>query len=431
MKRFLIKGLILIIILALPPQGVSMSYFSDTAIVSGNTFTAGVWIPSKPEGLTIYRGHDPGVRVEIGCGALTNDTHITIEWDQNSESDIDYYWFGTKFNPKHRKVMFPNHEYRANMTPGHNPYYYTVIAVNKDGYESPISDQCELILDQTIPQATKGASNTSEGDLFTSPPEIPAIVINEILPNPSGDDDAAKPAGEWVEFYNRSGTNIDVDGWVLYDADGTHELVVSQSNSDNNNNLSDSGETIVPGDGFLVVYRDRDDDFSLDDDGDTVRLYDDTIVSGGTLIDSYTYTGVVPDDKSIARYPDGSDTWYDPIPTPGGPNLLETEIDLEEPDVSEPSAELSDEDVFEEETEESVDENIPGSQDPTEPPETDQDNQTQADENSEQEIVIEETEDETQGTSGDEPVSEPELETIEPQPEDPGQTGENDETFTE
>ena len=41
------------------------------------------------------------------------------------------------------------------------------------------------------------------------------------------------------------------------------------------------------------------------------------------------------------------------------------------------------------------------------------------------------SENETQGASGDEPVSEPELETIELQPEDPGQTGENNETFTE
>lgn len=437
MKKFLIKGLVLIIILALPQQGVSMSYFSDTETVSGNTFTAGVWIPSKPGGLTIYRGHDPSTRVKIDCGALTNDTHITIEWDQNPESDIDYYWFGTKFNPKHKKVMFPNHEYRANMTPGHNPYYYTVIAVNTDGYESPISDQCGLILDQTIPQTTKGASNTSEGDPATSPPKISAIVINEILPNPSGDDNALKPAGEWVELYNRSGVGIDVDGWVLYDADNTHELPITISNTN-------TAGTIVPAHGFLVVYRNADADFSLDDDGDTVRLYDDTIGSG-TLIDLYTYTGVVPDDKSIARYPDGSDTWYDPVPTPGGPNKLETEEteevvgedgesvgeDLGEPPVSEPSAELSDGDVSEEEARESVGEDVSGSQDSIEPPETDQDNQTQVNENSEQGVMIEESENEAQGASGDEPASDPEPETGEPQSNNPDQPSENNETSTE
>ena len=36
--------------------------------------------------------------------------------------------------------------------------------------------------------------------------------------------------------------------------------------------------------------------------------------------------GAVPSDKSYARIPDGVDNWVDPIPTPGGPNILESEI---------------------------------------------------------------------------------------------------------
>lgn len=107
--------------------------------------------PSKPTGLKIYKGHDPATRILLGCGGVTNDTHITIEWNQNPENDIDYYWFGTKSNPKHKKITFPAHEYQGNMTPGNNPYYYTVIAVDKTGNDSTISDQCTLTLDQKAP----------------------------------------------------------------------------------------------------------------------------------------------------------------------------------------------------------------------------------------------------------------------------------------
>ncbi len=449
MKKFLIKGLILIIILALPLQGVSMSYFSDTETASGNTFGAGCW--GGPFTPTLAYPDDGYV---AGQGSVwLSNPHM--DWDDSwacPGKTVTYqyesYHDEGPTNLAYVSGILPTSMIPAPGTPD-GTYYWRVRAHDGDSW-SGWSNVWLLIVDRSIPSTTPGSANNSIGDPATSPPEIPTIVINEILPNPSGDDDAAKPAGEWVELYNRSGADINIDGWVLYDADDTHELIVSQSNSDNNNNLSDSGETIVPGNGFLVVYRDGDGDFSLNNDGDTVKLYDDTIGSGGILIDSYTYTATVPDDKSIARYPDGSDIWYDPIPTPGGPNLLETEsnleksgeeVDLEEPNVSEPSAELNDKGVFEEEAEEPINEEVPGPQDPTDPSEVEEegdgvsdegeeDGQTQPDEN-EQETVIEETEDEVQGTFGDESASEPQPENNEPQPEDLGQSSGNDEVPTE
>ncbi len=107
--------------------------------------------PSKPLGLGIYKTHNPTGSNYLGCGGYTNDNKITVDWLANPEGDIDFYWFGTKFNPRHKKVYSPDTRYFANMTPGHNPYYYTVIAVDKAGNESPISDQCGLILDQDAP----------------------------------------------------------------------------------------------------------------------------------------------------------------------------------------------------------------------------------------------------------------------------------------
>ena len=42
--------------------------------------------------------------------------------------------------------------------------------------------------------------------------------------------------------------------------------------------------------------------------------------------DVFNPSGLVPVDKSHARIPDGAKHWVDPFPTPGGPNILESEI---------------------------------------------------------------------------------------------------------
>ncbi len=153
---------------------------------------------------------------------------------------------------------------------------------------------------------------------------VSPIVLNEFLPNPSGLDDAAMPGGEWVELRNNGSVAVNINGWVLYDAIDTHELVVNTTNSDNNGNPSDAGETVINPGGFLVVYRNGDGDFALNNTGgDSVRLYNAAIGSGGILIDSHIYTVDAPDNKSFARIPDGTGPWIDPIPTPGQPNTLD------------------------------------------------------------------------------------------------------------
>ena len=50
------------------------------------------------------------------------------------------------------------------------------------------------------------------------------IKLNEIMPDPAGDDNAPMPNGEWVELYNQGSWPVDVNGWWLYDAIDSHEL---------------------------------------------------------------------------------------------------------------------------------------------------------------------------------------------------------------
>lgn len=105
--------------------------------------------PTQPQGLTIYRGHDPGTRVEIGCGGYTNDPNITVEWDLNPEPDIEYYWFGISGNVYHSQVISPTHEYLADLTSEGEPY--TIIAVDLAGNESVPSNSCGVVFDQIAP----------------------------------------------------------------------------------------------------------------------------------------------------------------------------------------------------------------------------------------------------------------------------------------
>lgn len=176
---------------------------------------------------------------------------------------------------------------------------------------------------------------------------VPAVLLNEFLPRPH-DDSGFKPDGEWVELYNLSDTEtIDLAGYYIKDnldptSGPSHKIYIE-------NCRTNTGGTIIGPNGFLVVYAKGDTGgcnshgFELNNAGDTVRLFNDN----DELIDSYSYdgseycsltptpdepnendssgscSGVVPKNKSFARVPDGTGPWYDPIPTPGGPNILE------------------------------------------------------------------------------------------------------------
>ena len=147
------------------------------------------------------------------------------------------------------------------------------------------------------------------------------IVINEFLPNPIGNDYALKPNGEWVELYNLADYEVDVAGWYLYDELDIHPLEITNLNTD-------TGDTIVPAKGYLVIYLNNAYTGWLNNSGgDEVRLYNDKI-DVGILIDFHSYTTDAAENKSFARIPDGTNNWIDPVPTPGTPNKLEDSNNL-------------------------------------------------------------------------------------------------------
>jgi hypothetical protein len=173
------------------------------------------------------------------------------------------------------------------------------------------------------------------------------IVLNEFLPNPSGlvpdygfdfgEDGDSMPKGEWVELYNNSDVSQDLAGWYIWDnsGDSANKIEITTTNTV-------PSTTVIGAHSWLVVYMNKE---VFDNDGDTVKLFN----QNDELIDSHTYTGNdyceieptpgkgntsdtdgscggIPPNKSYARIPDGIGYWVDPIPTPGGPNILELEI---------------------------------------------------------------------------------------------------------
>lgn len=149
-----------------------------------------------------------------------------------------------------------------------------------------------------------------------TPSTVPDIVLNEFIPNPTGADTALMPEGEWVELYNNSEVSVDVGNWVIYDDTDSNELYITNLNTN-------TGLTVVPAHGYLVVYKNGDSDFSLNNTSDSVRLYDGYPVASHNLIDFYNYAQAKSEGFSYARIPDGVGNWVDPVPTPGEPNRME------------------------------------------------------------------------------------------------------------
>lgn len=300
--------------------------------------------PAMPIGLERRAKSDGAV---YACGDTAPREILYPDWDNNTEADFDHYEYSS-FHPGGGQgldeVVKTTSEFIHSWTPpADGTYGYAVRAVDKAGNKSPWAlsaetwdGSCQITYDSTFVAAT--VSRISGDDT--------QIVLNEFLPNPIGDDDATMPSGEWVELYNKGAEDVDVAGWYLYDADNEHALEVTVRNADGNGDTNDGGETIVPANGFLVVYRNGDTDFSLNNDADELRLYDGVIADGAFLVDAYTYDGrdyialpdtpgapnsdavsgsaaqSIPEGKSFARFPDGGVVWIDPEITPRDENEL-------------------------------------------------------------------------------------------------------------
>lgn len=218
-------------------------------------------------------------------------------------------------------------------------------------YENENPQKNECVLPGLGNGVLEAGEQCDDGNLIPwdgcTPLGMSEVVLNEVLPNPAGSDNAPMPNGEWVELYNLSPKPISLNGWALYDSVDTHELLIT----DINTNLA---TTTIPSLGRLVVFRNGNTVFELTNTKDTVRLFNKKITLGGNPNDAFSWTSSKGEGLSYARVPDGTGDWVDPCPTPGGENT--TEMCIEEAvEIVDQSLIVPAEPIIEEEIEEIAD----------------------------------------------------------------------------
>lgn len=129
---------------------------------------------------------------------------------------------------------------------------------------------------------------------------IPDIYINELLPNPKGDD----KTNEWIEIYNNSSVPVDLSGFILEDASGK-------------NFVFPSDKKIEPY-SFLIVYG-PETNISLNNNGDWIKLFLPQI-KGKKLISEVRYEAV-QEGYSVARNSEGNYIQTSII-SPGAVNII-------------------------------------------------------------------------------------------------------------
>lgn len=133
--------------------------------------------------------------------------------------------------------------------------------------------------------------------------QVTSIVINELMPNPVGSDEA-----EWIELKNIGQQAVEVAGWKLSDL--KNEYVISKD---------DFETTIVPAGGFLVINRQVSGLILNNSGGDKVTLFN----TEGQLIDQITYNQTAKEGESWARDESGEYNWT-VEPTPGTENIIKS-----------------------------------------------------------------------------------------------------------
>jgi len=152
------------------------------------------------------------------------------------------------------------------------------------------------------------------------------VTINELQSRNSAIESDTNKKSDWVELYNGSETDEDLDGYFISDNAGTPKKAKLPTLA------------VVPAKGFLVLWLDDTMvtgtplhfPFKLSGDGDHFFLNDP---NGNTLekVDlpaDPTGTSTTAPDVSYGAYPDGSHSYaWCATPTPGAPNGADCSAD--------------------------------------------------------------------------------------------------------
>lgn len=168
----------------------------------------------------------------------------------------------------------------------------------------------ENVIDSPVFGCTdsNGINYDPEADIDDGSCIVEGVYINELYEN-----------GEWIELYNNMSETVDIAGWFIQLDNDSWQIPV------------DALDTEIASGGFMILYADEDDDFphlgeelTLNSYGGIIVLYES---DGTTQVDSISYDEQ-DDEKSLGRYPDGSDIWKFTTPTPGAINEYTPDVVL-------------------------------------------------------------------------------------------------------
>jgi PKD repeat protein len=222
--------------------------------LSGSILSLNFYVIEKPKGILNNSGDI--IILKDPSGLIIDDV-VYGDWSDGDESD--------------------------NAPAGEDP---NSVARKKDGQDSN-NDFIDFI--ESTP--TKGASNiggqTSGGQNFAE--FIDKIIINEVLPNPKGDDTNT----EFIELKNIGTKDIDLKDWKIGDA----------SNKKYTIKLSDFSDTKIKASEFFILYR-KTTGIALNNTGrETVKIF----APDNSLINSVEYLGPAEEDESWAKE---KDEWF-------------------------------------------------------------------------------------------------------------------------
>ena len=117
---------------------------------------------------------------------------------------------------------------------------------------------------------TPGYENNIESNITYN------LIINELFPNPQGEEDAPMPSGEFIEIYNPNNFDLDIKGYYLID-NANHQLIISDINT--------ISGTIIKKNSYLAVYANGFSGLLNNEDLEIIKLFD----NNGNLLDEISY----------------------------------------------------------------------------------------------------------------------------------------------
>ena len=129
------------------------------------------------------------------------------------------------------------------------------------------------------------------------------LSISEFIPDPTGDDNAPTPNGEWIEIFNNGMQSIDLK-WFYFKDLANHKIYISDITTQN---------TIINPNNFLVFYTNGFSGLLNNLDIEEIKFYS----SNGSLIDSVSYA----DSIEGSSWSKVNDFWQKSKPTPGAQNV--------------------------------------------------------------------------------------------------------------